>query len=111
MKTFDNKCRECGTKLLGKDARNVGYCLACYNRSMADPEEGEFETTTNHYRSGRIEIFEPVNPEDEHRVYFFDRNGKEVYCKHEDPQTLLDLRQKEDYFMGTYIFYVPDSIL
>ncbi len=63
------------------------------------------------YRSNVIEIFEPVNPEDEHRVYFKDRNGLEVYCHHEDPQILLDLKQKEDFFMGTYIFTVPDSII
>lgn len=63
------------------------------------------------FRSNVIEIFEPVNPESEHRVYFKDRNGNEVYCHHEDPQILLDLHQKEDYFMGTYIFTVPDSII
>lgn len=44
MKTDDNRCRECGTQLLGKDARDVGYCLSCYNRMMADPEdEDDFE--------------------------------------------------------------------
>src|SRR5574343_996844 len=63
------------------------------------------------FRSNVIEIFEPVNPESEHRIYFRDRNGNEVFCHHEDPQVLLDLRQKEDFFMGTYIFIVPDSLI
>jgi hypothetical protein len=41
MKPFDNKCRECGTQLLSKNARDVGYCLSCYNMMMADPEDDE----------------------------------------------------------------------
>lgn len=41
MKTFDNKCRECGTQLKDKNSINVGYCLACYNMMMADPEDDE----------------------------------------------------------------------
>ena len=39
MKTFDNKCRECGTELKDKNARDVGYCLSCYNMMMADPDD------------------------------------------------------------------------
>lgn len=41
MKTFDNKCRECGTQLRDKNSISVGYCLYCYNMMMADPEDGE----------------------------------------------------------------------
>lgn len=41
MKTLDNKCRECGCKLHGKNAIDVGYCLSCYNMMMADPDDDE----------------------------------------------------------------------
>lgn len=41
MKTDDNRCRECGTKLHGKNAIDVGYCIPCYNMMMADPEDDE----------------------------------------------------------------------
>lgn len=41
MKTDDNRCRECGTRLHGKNAIDVGYCLSCYNMMMSDPEEDE----------------------------------------------------------------------
>lgn len=63
------------------------------------------------YRSGRIHIIEPVNVGEQHKVYFYDRNGKEVYCFHEDPQVLLSLHQKEEYFMGQEVFYIPESEL
>jgi late competence protein required for DNA uptake (superfamily II DNA/RNA helicase) len=35
------KCRECGTHLRDKNARDVGYCLYCYNMLMADPDDDE----------------------------------------------------------------------
>lgn len=44
METDDNRCRECGTKLIGKNAIDVGYCLSCYNMMMSDPDdEDDFE--------------------------------------------------------------------
>lgn len=45
MKTDDNRCRECGTKLHGRNAIDVGYCVSCYNMLMAGPDdyEDEFE--------------------------------------------------------------------
>lgn len=43
MKTDDNRCRECGTKLIGKNAIDVGYCLSCYNIMMDDPEDDDDE--------------------------------------------------------------------
>ena len=39
MKTDDNRCRECGTKLHGKNAIDVGYCIPCYNMMMSDPDD------------------------------------------------------------------------
>jgi len=39
MKTDDNRCWECGTKLIGKTAIDVGYCIPCYNMIMADPDD------------------------------------------------------------------------
>lgn len=39
MRTDDNRCRECGTKLIGKTAIDVGYCIPCYHLMMADPED------------------------------------------------------------------------
>jgi len=36
MKTDDNRCLECGTKLIGRNAIDVGYCIPCYNMMMAD---------------------------------------------------------------------------
>jgi len=41
MKTDDNRCRECGTMLIGKNAIDVGYCIPCFNMMMADPEDEE----------------------------------------------------------------------
>lgn len=41
MKTDDNRCRECGTVLHGKNAIDVGYCIPCYNMMMADGEDEE----------------------------------------------------------------------
>lgn len=35
------KCRECGTKLIGKNAMDVGYCLTCYAMMMCDPDDDE----------------------------------------------------------------------
>lgn len=44
MKTFDGKCRECGTKLRDKNSIEVGYCLNCYNMMMADyDDEDDFQ--------------------------------------------------------------------
>ena len=46
MKTPENRCRECGTKLIGKNAIEVRYCLSCYNMMMAGPDyedEDDFE--------------------------------------------------------------------
>lgn len=42
MKSDDNRCRECGTKLHGKNAIDVGYCIPCYNMMMGDDED-DFE--------------------------------------------------------------------
>jgi hypothetical protein len=44
-----DRCRECNTKLIGKNARDVGYCVSCYNMLMADPNEYEddFEPCDN----------------------------------------------------------------
>lgn len=39
MKTDDNRCRECGTKLIGKNAIDVGYCIPCFAMMMADAED------------------------------------------------------------------------
>ncbi len=39
MKTDDNRCRECGTHLIGKNARDVGYCIPCFAMIMADPDD------------------------------------------------------------------------
>jgi len=36
-----DRCRMCGTKLIGKNAIDVGYCIPCYNIEMADYEEDE----------------------------------------------------------------------
>jgi len=48
MKTDDNKCRECGTKLIGKNAIDVGYCISCYNIMMAEgDDEDDFEPCSN----------------------------------------------------------------
>lgn len=44
-----------------------------------------------------------------HKVIFTDRNGKKVYAIHEDAQSLLNMRQKEAFFMGHFIFSVNDS--
>lgn len=41
MKTDDNRCRECGTKLIGKNAIDVGYCIPCYHMMMADGYDDE----------------------------------------------------------------------
>lgn len=41
MKNFDGRCRECGTKLIGKNSIEVGYCLGCYNMLMADYDDQE----------------------------------------------------------------------
>ncbi len=41
MKTDDNRCLECGVRLQGKNAIDVGYCVSCYNMMMADPDEDE----------------------------------------------------------------------
>lgn len=43
MKTDDNRCRECDTKLIGKNAIDVGYCIPCYHMMMADLEDDENE--------------------------------------------------------------------
>jgi hypothetical protein len=45
MKTDDNRCRECGTKLIGKDAIDVGYCVSCYNMMMSGDynDDDDFE--------------------------------------------------------------------
>jgi len=43
MKTDDNRCRECGTKLIGKNAIDVGYCIPCFAMIMADPDDNEEE--------------------------------------------------------------------
>lgn len=49
MKAEDGKCRECGTRLSDKNAREVGYCIPCFAMMMADPEdeEDDFETCAN----------------------------------------------------------------
>jgi hypothetical protein len=39
MRTDDNRCRECGSNLSGKNAIDVGYCIPCYNMMMADPDD------------------------------------------------------------------------
>ncbi len=39
MKTDDNRCRECGTKLSGRNAIDVGYCIPCFNMMMCDDDE------------------------------------------------------------------------
>jgi hypothetical protein len=44
-----------------------------------------------------------------YKIKFTDRNGKKVFCHHEDPQILLNMRQKESFFMGHFIFSVNDS--
>jgi hypothetical protein len=44
-----------------------------------------------------------------YRVYFNDRNGNRVFAYMEDPQTLLNMRQKEQFFMGDICFLVNDS--
>lgn len=41
MKTYDNKCRVCGTRLIGKNAIDVGYCLPCYAIMMSDDSGDE----------------------------------------------------------------------
>ena len=43
MKTDDKRCRECGVRLIGKNAIDVGYCLSCYNMMMCEGEEDDFE--------------------------------------------------------------------
>lgn len=48
MKNFDGRCRECGTKLIGKNAIDVGYCIPCYAMMMADSDdEDDFEPCSN----------------------------------------------------------------
>lgn len=34
-------CLECGAYLPDKNARDVGYCVSCYNMLMADPDDSE----------------------------------------------------------------------
>lgn len=43
MKTDDNRCRVCGTRLVGKNAIDVGYCLPCYAVMMSDDSDEEEE--------------------------------------------------------------------
>jgi hypothetical protein len=49
MKTDDNRCRECGTKLIGKNAIEVGYCIPCFAMMMADPDDDEGEKYNKKY--------------------------------------------------------------
>lgn len=44
------QCRECGTKLQGKAAIDVGYCLPCYNMMMAGPDEDEDDVEPEYYQ-------------------------------------------------------------
>jgi len=46
MKTDDNRCLECGVKLIGKNAIDVGYCIPCYNMMMCEgsyDDEDDFD--------------------------------------------------------------------
>ena len=39
-------CKECGKKLIGKNAMDVGYCIPCYHMMMADEvydDEDDFQ--------------------------------------------------------------------
>jgi hypothetical protein len=51
-------------------------------------------------KDNMITIYSPIDPAREYRIYFTDRTGKKVFCYYEDPQSLLNLRQKEDFFLG-----------
>lgn len=41
MKTDDSRCRECGVKLQGRNAIDVGYCIPCFNMMMSDQDDDE----------------------------------------------------------------------
>lgn len=56
-----------------------------------------------------IEIHQTGKPERPYKVYFEDRTGKRVFAYHDDPDTFLNMRQKEKFFMGSFIFAVNDS--
>lgn len=43
MKAEDGKCRECGTRLADKNAREVGYCIPCFAMMVADPDDEDEE--------------------------------------------------------------------
>jgi hypothetical protein len=60
-------------------------------------------------RNNVIEIYRTGDPSRGYKVYFKDRTGKEVFAFHKDPNAMLNMRQKEQFFMGHYIFSVHDS--
>jgi hypothetical protein len=43
-----DKCLECGTQLRDKNAREVGYCVPCYNMLMAAPDDDDDFEPCNH---------------------------------------------------------------
>lgn len=70
--------------------------------------------TYNFMAVKQIEIHANEDLSRESRVYFKRRNGKYAFVEHSDPQSLLNIRQKESFFLAErsqYKFRVPESVI
>lgn len=55
-------CRKCGRELVGRDSRDVGYCLSCYRMMMADSDDKDPE---ENFYDGAIKGFQILQEQNE----------------------------------------------